>query len=100
MEGKCALGLKVIYTGTEHSLTAKISGSLNNTKQGMERWYDRLGKPGIYRNDRFWLAGDHLVDPRIYEHPKIKPYIESAERAKRQFKMTENQGMNVRLLND
>lgn len=61
----------------------------------MEYWYDRMGKPGIHRNDRFWLAGDHLVDPRILEHPKIKPYVESSERAKRNFKMTENQGMNV-----
>ena len=61
----------------------------------MEKWYDQLGKPGIYRNDRFWLAGDHVVDPRVMEKPKIKPFVESAERAKRQFKMTENQGMNV-----
>lgn len=61
----------------------------------MEKWYDRLGKPGIYRNDRFWLAGDHLVDPRVLEAPKIKPFVESAERAKKDFKMTENQGMNV-----
>ena len=61
----------------------------------MEKWYDHLGKPGIFRNDRFWLAGDHLVDPRIMETPKIKPFVESAERAKKDFKMTENQGMNV-----
>jgi hypothetical protein len=61
----------------------------------MERWYDRLGKPGIFRNDRFWLAGDHLVDPRVLDNPKIIPYVESSERAKRQFKMTDNQGMNV-----
>lgn len=29
------------------------------------------------------------------EHPKIKPLIDSSERAHRVFKMTEYQGMNV-----
>lgn len=61
----------------------------------MERWYDRFGKPGIFRNDRFWLAGDHLVDPRIMNHPKIQPFVKASERAKKDFKMTDNQGMNV-----
>jgi hypothetical protein len=61
----------------------------------MEKWYNLLGKPGIFRNDRFWLAGDHVVDPRVMESTKIKPFVESAARAKKDFKMTENQGMNV-----
>ena len=25
---------------------------------GMKKTYDQLGKPGVFRNDRFWLAGD------------------------------------------
>ena len=54
-----------------------------------------MGKPGICRNDRFWLAGDHLVDPRVLDKPKIKAYVDAADRAKKEFKMTENQGMNV-----
>jgi hypothetical protein len=61
----------------------------------MERTYDGLGKPGIFRNDRFWLAGDHVVDPRVNDRPLIKKLIESSERAKKVFKMTEYQGMNV-----
>lgn len=64
--------------------------------QGMERTYDQLGKPGIFRNDRFWLAGDHVVDPRVKDHPQIKRLIDASERAKHVFKMTEYQGMNVR----
>lgn len=63
----------------------------------MERTYERLGKPGIYRNDRFWLAGDHVVDPRVNENPKVKALIDASERAKRVFKMTDYQGMNVGL---
>ena len=61
----------------------------------MEKTYDALGKPGIFRNDRFWLAGDHVVDPRITKLPQVKALIDASERAKRVFKMTDYQGMNV-----
>ncbi|PWY63672.1 aconitase iron-sulfur domain-containing protein [Aspergillus eucalypticola CBS 122712] len=66
--------------------------------QGMERTYELLGKPGIYRNDRFWLAGDHVVDPRVNDNPKVKALIDTSERAKRVFKMTDYQGMNYTIL--
>ena len=61
----------------------------------MEREYNALGKPGIWRNDRFWLAGDHVVDPRIKDNAKVKEFVDSSERARDNFKMTEYQGMNV-----
>jgi hypothetical protein len=61
----------------------------------METEYDALGKPGIWRNDRFWLAGDHVVDPRIRDNAKVKEMVKSSERARDDFKMTEYQGMNV-----
>jgi hypothetical protein len=62
----------------------------------MERAYMSLGKPGIFRNDRFWLAGDHVVDPRIKNMPQVKALVSASERAREQFRMTEYQGMNVR----
>ena len=62
----------------------------------MEQRYNQLGKPGIFRNDRFWLAGDHVVDPRVMKVPKIKAMVEASERARDTFQMTEYQGMNVR----
>ncbi|KAJ5184042.1 hypothetical protein N7492_001658 [Penicillium capsulatum] len=65
---------------------------------GMERTYDSLGKPGIFRNDRFWLAGDHVVDPRVNKLPKVQALIDISERAKRIFKMTDYQGMNYTIL--
>jgi hypothetical protein len=65
---------------------------------GMEKTYNALGKPGIFRNDRFWLAGDHVVDPRINEVPKVKAMVDSSERARQVFKMTENQGMNFTIM--
>jgi hypothetical protein len=63
--------------------------------QGMQSTYDRLGQPGIFRNDRFWLAGDHVVDPRVNSHPAIRRLIDASEKARKVFKMTEYQGMNV-----
>ena len=62
---------------------------------GMKKTYDQLGKPGVFRNDRFWLAGDHIVDPRINHRPHVKQAIEESEEAKTTFKMTEYQGLNV-----
>jgi hypothetical protein len=61
----------------------------------MERAYNSLGKPGIFRNDRFWLAGDHVVDPRIKAVPQVKDLVAASERARDNFRMTEYQGMNV-----
>lgn len=61
----------------------------------MEKAYESLGKPGIFRNDRFWLAGDHVVDPRIKDLPKVKALVSSSKKARQQFRMTEYQGMNV-----
>jgi hypothetical protein len=60
----------------------------------MEKTYNALGKPGIFRNDRLWIAGDHVVDPRIMNNPKVKALVESSERARSIFKLTEYQGMN------
>ena len=57
-----------------------------------------MGAPGIWRNDRFWIAGDHVVHPTITNEPKIKAYIETSEKAKRDFRMTEYQGMNYTIM--
>ncbi|RFU76559.1 aconitase family [Trichoderma arundinaceum] len=65
---------------------------------GMEGTYNRLGSPGIFRNDRFWLAGDHVVEPRVKGVPAVKMLIESSEKARKVFKMTEYQGMNYTIM--
>jgi hypothetical protein len=61
----------------------------------MEPTYNELGDPGIFRNDRFWLAGDHIVDPRISHTPLMKNLVAASERARYNFKMTDYQGMNA-----
>ena len=65
---------------------------------GMEKTYNEMGQPGIFRNDRIWLAGDHIVDPRIKDQPKIKTLIDASERARRTFKLSEYQGMNYTIM--
>ncbi|KAK6827302.1 3-isopropylmalate dehydratase large subunit 2 [Apiospora arundinis] len=65
---------------------------------GMVQVYDRLGKPGIFRNDRFWLAGDHSVEPRNLTTPLSQQLIKESEGAKRAFKLTEYQGMNYTIM--
>jgi hypothetical protein len=57
-----------------------------------------LDSPGIWRNDRFWLAGDHIVHPTIMKHPNIAALVNEAEKAKKDFKMTEYQGMNYAIM--
>ncbi|KAH8692803.1 mitochondrial putative aconitase [Talaromyces proteolyticus] len=66
--------------------------------KGMEGVYDAVGKPGIFRNDRFWLAGDHRVEPELYHVPQVKALMDASERAKKQFKMTDFQGFNYTIL--
>lgn len=65
---------------------------------GMSKTYDALGQPGIFRNDRLWIAGDHVVDPRVMQVPKIKALVDSSEKARKVFKLTEYQGMNYTIM--
>jgi hypothetical protein len=66
--------------------------------EGMARTHEELDSPGIWRNDRFWLAGDHVVHPDVAHVPKVKHMVEVAEKAKKDFKMTEYQGMNYTIM--
>lgn len=61
----------------------------------IENVYSTLGRPGIFRNDRFWLAGDHRVEPELYSHPKVKKLMALSKGAQQEFKMTDFQGFNV-----
>lgn len=63
--------------------------------KGMETTYNLFGKPGIFRNNRFWLSGEHVFDPKVNELPEVQALIGVSERAKKKFKMTEYQGINA-----
>lgn len=66
---------------------------------GMKRSIASSGlSPKAWRNDRFWLAGDHVVDPRIYGENHVRELIDGLEEARKGLRMTENQGSNVCML--
>ncbi|KAI3327942.1 aconitase iron-sulfur domain-containing protein [Xylariaceae sp. AK1471] len=65
---------------------------------GMNHVYESVGRPGIFRNDRFWLAGDHRVEPALYDLPDVKRLMDASRRAHEEFKMTEFQGFNYTIM--
>jgi len=66
--------------------------------QTMKMTYDDIEATNIWRNDRFWIAGDHVVEPRVMSRPNVQAMVATAEKAKRDFKMTEYQGMNYTIM--
>lgn len=64
----------VIRVDIDWVLASELSWS------AMAQTYEELGKPGIFRNDRVWLAGDRVVDPSTTEHPRVKPLTDLSEK--------------------
>ncbi|KAL2802454.1 hypothetical protein BJX63DRAFT_426062 [Aspergillus granulosus] len=83
----------VVRVGLDWVLSSELSW------QGMSRVYENtLNSPGIWRNDRFWLAGDHVVHPSAPQTSNMRDLIDRAERAESEFKMTEYQGLNYTIM--
>ncbi|CAG8577318.1 8652_t:CDS:2 [Diversispora eburnea] len=59
------------------------------TWKGMEKTFDVMGRPSIHRNDRFWLAIDHTVDPRINHLPKPAELIQASESFAKEAKLVD-----------
>ncbi|KAF9874425.1 aconitase family protein [Colletotrichum karsti] len=68
------------------------------TWHGMLQAYNKLGDPGIFSNSKFWLAGDHVVDPRIMDTPLVQKLVGEMDYARKRFKMTEFQGHNYTIM--
>ncbi|KAJ2610927.1 hypothetical protein H4S08_003401 [Coemansia sp. RSA 1365] len=49
------------------------------TWKGMDKTYNAMGRPGVNRNDRFWLAIDHTTDPRNMHQAKPKELVSTSE---------------------
>ncbi|KAJ9620752.1 hypothetical protein H2204_012162 [Knufia peltigerae] len=82
----------VVRVGVDWILASELSWA------AMDRTHKEMGSPGIWRNDRFWLAGDHVYHPAVSTNPKIQKLLQVAEAAKNEFKMTEYQGMNYTIM--
>lgn len=66
---------------------------------GMNKSYERMGRPGIRRKDRFWLAGDHVVDPRVNHREYEKSIIEACDQIAKEMDLGDNYaGMNTTIM--
>lgn len=68
------------------------------TWKGMEKTYDAMGRPGVNRNDRFWLAIDHTVDPSINDQPKPTGLIKASRAFAKEANIIDLHGPNETIL--
>ncbi|KAJ5587977.1 aconitase family protein [Penicillium hispanicum] len=64
----------------------------------MTKTLSQLDSYTIWRNDRFWLAGDHVVDPRTYDTPLNRRLINAAEQVAHKFRLTDYKGPNYTIM--
>ncbi|KAI8891330.1 3-isopropylmalate dehydratase [Backusella circina FSU 941] len=65
---------------------------------GMYQTYKKLGNPGVHRNDRIWLAVDHIADPRINHMDKPKMLIKTAEAGVKELGIVDYQPPNTTIM--
>ncbi|KAJ2704390.1 hypothetical protein FB645_003313 [Coemansia sp. IMI 203386] len=68
------------------------------TWKGMDKTYNAMGRPGVNRNDRFWLAVDHTVDPRIMSQAKPQELISTSEKFAEEAHLVDYQRPNYSIL--
>ncbi|KAM0209996.1 hypothetical protein ACHAQI_006108 [Fusarium lateritium] len=83
------IGLTKPHVETGDMICVKVDWTLTSELLwgGMEKTYDQMGRPRPFRNDRLWLAVDHIVDPRTNHQPRQKGLIAKAERFRREAKI-------------
>ncbi|RJE19173.1 Aconitase family [Aspergillus sclerotialis] len=95
LPGNSSTGVKsgdVIRVSVDWILASEVSW------MGMLKTINAVGATKIWRNDRFWLAGDHIVDPRNKHLPKVKALIEMSEQAQKDYKLTNYMGQNYTIM--
>ncbi|CAH0492101.1 unnamed protein product [Peronospora farinosa] len=68
------------------------------TWKSMDKTYQDMGRPRIWRNDRFWLAVDHTVDPRVNHQPRQQMMIKASEDFAKEAQLTNFQPPNTTIL--
>ncbi|MCC7430558.1 3-isopropylmalate dehydratase [bacterium] len=66
--------------------------------KGMNTTYQTLGRPELPRSDRFFLAIDHTVDPRVNEKQGTKRLIQLSEDFAKETNLTHFYGANQTIL--
>lgn len=68
------------------------------TWKSMDKTYQDMGRPRIWRNDRFWLAVDHTVDPRVNHLPTQQMMIKASVDFAKEANLTNFQPPNTTIL--
>ena len=95
-----AVGLKqpVVKAGDVLCVKADWTLASELTFQGMETMFAAIGKPPLHRPDRFWLAIDHTVDPRVNDLPKQQTLIKVATDFAQEHGVTDFWGPNTTIM--
>lgn len=95
-----AVGLESPYVYPGQMICVKVQWTLacEITWKSMDKTYQDMGRPRIWRNDRFWLAVDHTVDPRVNHKPRQQMMIKASEDFAKEAALTEYQGVNQTIL--
>jgi homoaconitate hydratase len=95
-----AVGLSQPFVKVGDVICVKADWTLASelTFQGMDTMYSSIGRPKIHRPDRFWLAIDHTVDPRVNELPKQKALIKLSTDFAQEHGLTDFWGPNTTIM--
>ncbi|KAG2734029.1 hypothetical protein G9P44_003554 [Scheffersomyces stipitis] len=93
-----ALGESEIVPGNLLCVSVDWTVASELSWSGLYEIYNRLGKPGVHRNDRIWLAADHIVDPRINHMAKPQFLIKMAEAGAKELDIKDYQPPNTTIM--
>ncbi|KDO31376.1 hypothetical protein SPRG_03993 [Saprolegnia parasitica CBS 223.65] len=95
-----AVGLKKPFIEPGQMICVKAQWTLacEITWKSMDKTYQDMGRPRIWRNDRFWLAIDHTVDPRVNHLPKQQMMIKASTDFAKEANLTNFQPPNTTIL--
>lgn len=95
-----AVGLKEAKVSTGDVVCVNVDWTIASeiTFQAMETLYNRIGRPPLHRPDRFWLAVDHTVDPRVNDQPKQKALIKLSTDFAKEHDLTDFWGPNTTIM--
>ena len=95
-----ALGLKKKLVKCGDIVVVNVARTLASeiTQVGIEQTIRHLGVSKLWRNDRFFLAVDHSVDPRNYHEEKVRKRIKVCDDFSKEFNVKEYYGPNKSIL--
>ncbi|KAG3118747.1 putative aconitate hydratase [Phytophthora idaei] len=95
-----AVGLSQPYVRVGDVLCVKADWTIASelTFQAMDTMHAAIGRPPLHRPDRFWLALDHTVDPRVNHLPKQKALIEMSTNFAKTHGLTDFQPANTTIM--